>query len=54
MLDRSSAARCCGLPLPGEARQDWELIQELARRLGLDWRYKHPSDVFAEMARAMP
>src|SRR3546814_16694702 len=36
-------------PPPGEARQDWELIQELANRLGLDWTYKHPKDVFTEM-----
>jgi anaerobic selenocysteine-containing dehydrogenase len=34
---------------PGQARQDWELIQELATRLGLDWNYKAVSDVFAEM-----
>ncbi|MFQ5773279.1 MAG: formate dehydrogenase subunit alpha [Kiloniellaceae bacterium] len=39
---------------PGEARQDWALIQEIARRIGLDWAYTHPSDVFAEMARVMP
>ena len=39
---------------PGEARQDWELIQELATRLGLDWNYKAVSDVFAEMAQIMP
>jgi len=42
------------LPLPGEARQDWELIQEIARRLGLDWTYTHPRDVFTEMASVMP
>jgi formate dehydrogenase major subunit len=42
------------LPLPGEARQDWELIVEIARRIGLDWKYEHVSDVFAEMASAMP
>ncbi|WP_420347898.1 formate dehydrogenase subunit alpha [Pelagibius sp.] len=41
-------------PPPGEARQDWELIQELATRLGLGWSYTHPSDVFAEMAQVMP
>ena len=40
------------LPLPGEARQDWWIIQEIARRLGLDWRYEHPRDVFAEMTQA--
>jgi len=39
---------------PGEARQDLELIQELARRIGLDWNYNHPRDVFAEMAEIMP
>jgi formate dehydrogenase major subunit len=39
---------------PGEARQDWELIQEIARRTGLDWTYGAVSDVFAEMAEVMP
>ena len=42
------------LPLPGEARQDWWIIQELAKRLGLDWDYHHPADVFAEMKQVMP
>ena len=39
--------------LPGEARPDWWIIQQLARRLGLDWDYAHPREVFAEMKRAM-
>jgi formate dehydrogenase major subunit len=39
---------------PGEARQDWELIQEIARRLGLDWDYDEPASVFAEMKQVMP
>ncbi len=39
---------------PGEARQDWELIQAIARGIGLDWDYKHPSEVFDEMAKCMP
>src|SRR5216684_4071910 len=42
------------LPLPGDAREDWWIIQEIARRLGLDWSYAHPRDVFAEMKLAMP
>jgi formate dehydrogenase major subunit len=42
------------LDLPGEARQDWELIVELANRIGLDWKYSHVSDVYGEMAAAMP
>jgi formate dehydrogenase major subunit len=42
------------LDLPGQARQDLEIIQELANRLGLTWSYDHPSEVFAEMRQAMP
>ncbi len=42
------------LPLPGDARQDWWIIQEIARRVGLAWTYTHPKDVFAEMKKAMP
>lgn len=38
---------------PGEARQDWELIQEVARGMGLDWTYTHPRDVFTEMGQIM-
>ena len=30
------------LPLPGDARPDWWITQELARRIGLNWNYKHP------------
>jgi len=39
---------------PGEAREDWAITVALALRLGLDWRYTHPSQVFAEMKRGMP
>ena len=42
------------LELPGDARQDWWIVQEIARRLDLDWNYSHPSDVFAEMTTVMP
>jgi formate dehydrogenase major subunit len=42
------------LPLPGQARQDLDIIVALARGLGLDWSYAHPREVFAEMAEAMP
>ena len=38
---------------PGEAREDWWIEVELAKRLGLDWSYDHPRDVFAEMKRTM-
>jgi formate dehydrogenase major subunit len=39
---------------PGQARQDLAIIQEMARRLELDWHYSHPREVFAEMRQAMP
>ena len=42
------------LPLPGAARPDLDILVDLARALGLDWRYGHPREVFAEMTRAMP
>jgi formate dehydrogenase major subunit len=42
------------LPLPGDARLDWRLIQEIARRMGLAWNYKHPSEIYTEMASLMP
>ncbi len=42
------------VPPPGQARQDWELIQELAQRIGLNWKYTHPREVFAEMSSVMP
>jgi len=42
------------LELPGDARQDWWIIQQLAQRIGLDWHYEHPRDVFAEMTGVMP
>ena len=34
---------------PGEAREDWAITTELARRCGMDWQYDSPADVFAEM-----
>jgi formate dehydrogenase major subunit len=42
------------VPLPGDTRQDWWITQEIARRIGLDWNYTHPRDVFAEMTEIMP
>jgi formate dehydrogenase major subunit len=39
---------------PGEARQDWELIQEIAQRIGLTWAYRDVAEVFGEMTQVMP
>jgi formate dehydrogenase major subunit len=39
---------------PGQARPDWEVVQDLARRIGLDWHYTEPGEVFDEMVSVMP
>jgi formate dehydrogenase major subunit len=33
---------------------DWEATQELARALGLDWNYTHPSEIMDEIAATTP
>jgi formate dehydrogenase major subunit len=38
---------------PGEAREDFWILNELARRVGVDWYYNHPRDVFNEMRTCM-
>ncbi len=38
---------------PGQAKEDWWITVELAKRLGLDWSYTHPREVFAEMKQSM-
>ena len=35
---------------PGLAKADWWIEVELAKRVGLNWNYKDPSEVFNEMA----
>jgi formate dehydrogenase major subunit len=40
--------------LPGEARQDWWITNELARRIGCQWSFADPSEIYAEMASVMP
>ncbi len=42
------------VPAPGEAREDWAIMVDLANRLGLNWTYTHPREVFAEMKLGMP
>jgi formate dehydrogenase major subunit len=41
------------LDAPGEAKPDLWIINEIARRIGLDWDYAHPQQVFDEMRRGM-
>ncbi|MEG3618272.1 formate dehydrogenase subunit alpha [Magnetovibrio sp. PR-2] len=42
------------VPPPGDAREDLWIIQELAKRLGLNWNYPTAADVFTEMRQVMP
>jgi formate dehydrogenase major subunit len=42
------------LDLPHDARQDLWIIQELARRVGLNWNYAGPADVWSEIREAVP
>ena len=42
------------LPLPGEAKLDWWITQEIAKRIGMPWNYTHPREIYAEMASLMP
>jgi formate dehydrogenase major subunit len=41
------------LKAPGEAKEDLWIIVELAKRLGLDWRYQNPKEVWDEMRACM-
>ncbi|ELZ14476.1 formate dehydrogenase, alpha subunit [Haloterrigena salina JCM 13891] len=39
---------------PGEARQDWQITQALARRLGYGWNYDHPREIMDEISDLTP
>ena len=39
---------------PGEVKEDWWITKEIGKRIGLDWNYNHPKDIFNEMKEAMP
>lgn len=42
------------LPELGQSKADWWIVQEIANRLGANWNYSHPSEIFAEMASLSP
>ncbi len=44
------------VPSPGEAREDWAIVAELARRIGATdgWDYRHPRDIVDEIDRLTP
>lgn len=39
---------------PGDAKQDLWIIQQIAKRMGLNWNYKDVADVFSEIRQAVP
>jgi formate dehydrogenase major subunit len=40
-------------PLEG-SRPDWQIIQDVANRLGAKWQYQHPSEIYREVAALTP
>ena len=40
-------------PLQG-SRPDWQIIQDIANRLGANWHYQHPSEIYREIAALTP
>jgi formate dehydrogenase major subunit len=42
------------LDSPGEARLDWQVVQDIANRIGLGWTYSSPREIFDEMVSVIP
>jgi formate dehydrogenase major subunit len=40
-------------PLEG-SRPDWQIIQDVANHLGAKWNYRHPSEIYSEIASLTP
>ncbi|MFC4425012.1 formate dehydrogenase subunit alpha [Deinococcus navajonensis] len=38
----------------GDSRPDWQILQDVARALGADWNYTHPSEIMDEIASLVP
>jgi formate dehydrogenase major subunit len=38
----------------GESRPDWQIIMDVANRLGANWTYAHPSEIYKEIAALTP
>jgi len=39
---------------PGDAKPDWWIIMQLANRMGAEWRYTSPEDIFEEIRLLVP
>jgi formate dehydrogenase major subunit len=42
------------LDSPGQARLDWQVVQDIANRIGLGWDYASPREIFTEMVSVIP
>lgn len=38
----------------GDSKPDWQIIQAVAKAMGYDWNYTHPSQIMDEIARLTP
>lgn len=38
----------------GNSRPDWRIVKDIANRLGANWDYAHPSEIYAELAPLTP
>ena len=38
----------------GDSRPDWQILIDIANRLGANWSYKHPSEIYEEIASLTP
>ncbi|MUV36313.1 Formate dehydrogenase [Lentibacillus sp. JNUCC-1] len=38
----------------GESKADWVILRDLARRMGYEWSYEHPSEIMDEAASLAP
>jgi formate dehydrogenase major subunit len=38
----------------GVSRPDWQIIQDIANRLGANWTYQHPREIYKEIATLAP
>ena len=38
----------------GDSRPDWRIVMDIANRLGAKWSYKHPAEIYEEIAALTP
>ena len=43
-----------GIEPPGEARADWQILQDAARAMGAKWSFHSPKEIFDDLAKFSP